>query len=806
MRINAPQRLKPSLFRLGVLGALVSVFLSGSLANAENPDLEFHYEKRSGEPIAVVNKRAVAGAVMSSRSSRSLTYQERRARSIASANALLTEAATEFGLQNFASETHVSSANEDADGNWVVRHRQLFRQVPVYGGGFASRVSSDGEAISANGSALRDINIDTRPKIKVSRAAKIALDDITSRKKVNPNSRAMSLKFINLCVTRGVLGKKRISKCAKALAKEFATNQKFYVTQNPALYIYNEDYLLNRSGGLTRLVWSVGVVNAFADGEEIFLDAQTGTIVRRSNASDEATERWVYDCSNPKGDNLCYSRLGPASTPPYTAYGSYTFGRREGAPARGANPVPGPSFGSLDVDTVYNMLGSDSPTAPKSLYSFFFEKFNRKGGNGLGGNGDGICPTYPTECPGIMGNNGSGSGSGIPVNVTKANVNVNGVDNGPVAFCDPGNAQFAHYPVEEPSIKFCRGSATSDVVAHEYAHAIPWFMNYQGDGVYYPVVDGPGESGALNESHSDLMAIAFQYYMEGETGAIDWVFGNGSNVPVLRVLSNPASSNYNDGGTLKPYPDRYDSPTFYCGAGDEEGVHINSLVPSYGTYLAVAGGSFNGCSISHPIGLQKAILIWHRALTHYFTTTTSFNGAYFGLTAACNDFASGFSGTSISNPPITIADCDSLAKGLQSVGMDQAGGCSGSSSITPSCAPLPGDFNGDNIADVQDWDILRCSWGQSGANLAADANHNGLIDAPDYNIWLAHAGNSFTTPAPMPTIQGDYDFDGDVDGNDFLMWQRTFGNTASPRLSDGNCNGVVDAADYVIWRDRFPKP
>ncbi len=51
-------------------------------------------------------------------------------------------------------------------------------------------------------------------------------------------------------------------------------------------------------------------------------------------------------------------------------------------------------------------------------------------------------------------------------------------------------------------------------------------------------------------------------------------------------------------------------------------------------------------------------------------------------------------------------------------------------------------------------------------------------------------------------ITGDYDQDGDVDVQDYNRWRMTFGQTSQPNFlpSDGNRNGVVDAADYVIWR------
>ncbi len=49
---------------------------------------------------------------------------------------------------------------------------------------------------------------------------------------------------------------------------------------------------------------------------------------------------------------------------------------------------------------------------------------------------------------------------------------------------------------------------------------------------------------------------------------------------------------------------------------------------------------------------------------------------------------------------------------------------------------------------------------------------------------------------------GDFDADGDVDGRDFLVWQRDSGQTARLRADDNN-DGLVDAADLEIWQDNY---
>jgi hypothetical protein len=66
----------------------------------------------------------------------------------------------------------------------------------------------------------------------------------------------------------------------------------------------------------------------------------------------------------------------------------------------------------------------------------------------------------------------------------------------------------------------------------------------------------------------------------------------------------------------------------------------------------------------------------------------------------------------------------------------------------------------------------------------------------DLQIGVLFRNDSLSAFTTQP---GDYDSDGQVAGGDDALWQSTFGS-ASVLDADGNRNGVVDAADYVIWR------
>ncbi|MBL9164438.1 MAG: hypothetical protein JNL18_17050 [Planctomycetaceae bacterium] len=59
--------------------------------------------------------------------------------------------------------------------------------------------------------------------------------------------------------------------------------------------------------------------------------------------------------------------------------------------------------------------------------------------------------------------------------------------------------------------------------------------------------------------------------------------------------------------------------------------------------------------------------------------------------------------------------------------------------------------------------------------------------------------------ALSPAAGGDFTGDGQVDGTDFLTWQRSLGSTVDPAggAADGSGDGVVNADDLAVWQDGF---
>jgi Zn-dependent metalloprotease len=122
-----------------------------------------------------------------------------------------------------------------------------------------------------------------------------------------------------------------------------------------------------------------------------------------------------------------------------------------------------------------------------------------------------------------------------------------------------------------------------DVTAHELVHGI---TQYTADLAYY------GQSGALNESVSDVMASLVKQFHLGQTAEeADWLIGEGLFGPdvagvALRSLKEPGTA-YDDPELGRdPQPGHMDD--YVRTHRDNGGVHINSGIPNRAFYLLAA--------------------------------------------------------------------------------------------------------------------------------------------------------------------------------------------------------------------------
>jgi Zn-dependent metalloprotease len=209
-----------------------------------------------------------------------------------------------------------------------------------------------------------------------------------------------------------------------------------------------------------------------------------------------------------------------------------------------------------------------------------------------------------------------------------------------------------------------------DIAGHEMTHGI---TQYSANLTY------SNESGALNESMSDVFGAMVESYARG--GVVDantWKIGEQCYTPstagdALRYMDNPHLAG-NGGYTSDDDPDHYAER--YTGTADSGGVHINSGIGNKAFYLVSAGGTHHRSGVTTTgIGAGDAARIWYRALTVYMTSGTTFSGA---RTATLNAATDLFGSSS--------AQYNSTATAWCAVGV---GACPTSPTPTPTATPTP---------------------------------------------------------------------------------------------------------------------
>jgi hypothetical protein len=96
---------------------------------------------------------------------------------------------------------------------------------------------------------------------------------------------------------------------------------------------------------------------------------------------------------------------------------------------------------------------------------------------------------------------------------------------------------------------------------------------------------------------------------------------------------------------------------------------------------------------------------------------------------------------------------------------------------------------------------LLSSW----TNLAANSNYFYLYFALNGD-WGTGAATVFLDNLRLVNVSapltGDFNGDGVVNSADYTIWRDTLGSTTDLR-ADANLNGVVDSGDYQMWRANY---
>ena len=129
-------------------------------------------------------------------------------------------------------------------------------------------------------------------------------------------------------------------------------------------------------------------------------------------------------------------------------------------------------------------------------------------------------------------------------------------------------------------------TAGIDVIGHELTHGV---TQHEANLIY------SGQSGALNESISDVFGIQVKQMALGQTvAASDWLIGadivGPDLAPALRSMEKP--------GTANPHDDQPADMDGYVDGGD---VHTNSGIPNHAFYLAASALGGNSWDAAGPI-------------------------------------------------------------------------------------------------------------------------------------------------------------------------------------------------------------
>ena len=90
--------------------------------------------------------------------------------------------------------------------------------------------------------------------------------------------------------------------------------------------------------------------------------------------------------------------------------------------------------------------------------------------------------------------------------------------------------------------------------------------------------------------------------------------------------------------------------------------------------------------------------------------------------------------------------------------------------------------------------------------------NNGVTDWSDALIDEVRLSDTALSPTEFlfetaPIVENaNFDGDSDIDGNDFLTWQRNAGGAGSQSDGDANGDGLVNGADLAIWENQYGGP
>lgn len=293
----------------------------------------------------------------------------------------------------------------------------------------------------------------------------------------------------------------------------------------------------------------------------IFIDAQSGKVLAK----------YVTSCQFSATTTV--NTVHSGSRPITTEYNSGNYMLRDYTRGNGIITLTGDNLDYYSSDNTwgtmsnYDRIALDAHWGAGKTYDYFLEKFQRNSYDSFGGQ----IKLYVNDV--LEGENASWHSSSHSIHYGRTTT---------APFVD------------------------LDITAHEIMHGVTDYTS----GLIYS-----GESGALDEAMSDVMAVCVEKYAKPNNGDSIWIFGENVKPGGVRNLSNPVCRFYKGTG-------------WYDENGNEKDIHYLSGVFSYWFYLLAAGGSgTNEVGINYSvegIGLDNAIRICYQMNKHHLRSNSNY--------------------------------------------------------------------------------------------------------------------------------------------------------------------------------------
>jgi Zn-dependent metalloprotease len=257
----------------------------------------------------------------------------------------------------------------------------------------------------------------------------------------------------------------------------------------------------------------------------------------------------------------------------------------------------------FDVDEAYDLTGD--------IYDFYFDRFGR----------DSI------------------DGSGLPLIST-------------VNFCEEDDCPYFNAFWNGEQATYGPGMVTEDIAAHELTHGV----TEHDSGLFYYY-----QSGAINESLSDVFGELFDLANGPDPEGDKWLIGEGSAIGVIRDMADPSSEVFKDPDKTSSKYWRFNAETSFE-VGDAGGVHSNSGVNNKAAYLLTDGDSFNGHEIEE-LGEEKVAQIYYEVNSNMLTSASDYADLGNALRGACANLTG--------EHGITEGDCNQVDDAVLATEMDE---------------------------------------------------------------------------------------------------------------------------------------